>query len=94
MATRCEECAYFVYDDEYEEYCYMLVNGISLYTSVADEYSINICKNELIKVKNNVENIEKRLSKFGAMIDDQPVKSLPDELKVYIETLEGDNDEK
>ena len=20
MATRCEECAYFVYDDEYEEY--------------------------------------------------------------------------
>ena len=87
------EKAPFAYD-EYEEYCYMLVNGISLYTSVADEYSINICKNELMKVKNNVENIEKRLSKFGAMIDDQPVKSLPDELKVYIETLEGDNDEK
>ena len=20
MATRCDECAYFVYDDEYEEY--------------------------------------------------------------------------
>lgn len=20
MATRCEECAYFVYDDDYEEY--------------------------------------------------------------------------
>ena len=20
MAARCEECAYFVYDDEYEEY--------------------------------------------------------------------------
>ena len=87
------ENAPFAYP-EYEEYCYMLVNGISLYTTASDEYSANVCKKELIKVKNDIENIENKLSKLGTMIDDQPINTLPDEFRAYIEALESENDEK
>ena len=60
----------------------------------ADEYSANVCKKELIKVKNDIENIENKLSKLGTMIDDQPINTLPDEFRAYIEALESENDEK
>ena len=52
-------------NEEYEEYCYMLINGISLYTKSGDTYSAEVCKKELIKVSQRLEQAEKRISKLN-----------------------------
>lgn len=79
---------------EYKEYCVMLINGITAYENMGDMGSAKICKNELLSVKNKIESNADRLSKFGKMIDEQPVTTLPSDVLAYIENLnEGQVDE-
>lgn len=73
---------------EYKEYCIMLINGITAYENMGDTGSAQICKNELISVKNQIEGNADRLSKFGKMIDEQPVTTLPSDVLVYIDNLD------
>ena len=75
--------------EEYEEYCYMLINGISLYTKSGDTYSAEVCKKELIKVSQRLEQAEKRISKLGKMIKDQPITELPVNIQNYIGSIKN-----
>ena len=80
------EVSPFTYET-YEDYCYMLVNGIYLYSEAGDEYSAKVCMNKLISVAERVEALDDKLSKFGTMIDDQPNTVLPDEIQKYVKGL-------
>ncbi len=73
---------------EYEEYCYMLVNGISLYQKAGDTQSVEYCKQELVNVKKALETNIATLSKLGKSIDMQPTSQLPDEILDYISQIE------
>lgn len=84
------EKAPFQYD-EYEEYCYMLVNGISLYTKAGDMGSADLCKQELLAIPRKLAQAEQRISTLGKMIKDQPTTELPEDIKNYINRLEGAN---
>ena len=74
---------------EYEEYCYMLINGINLYTKSGDSYSAEVCKKELIKVSQRLEEAEKKVSKLGKMIKDQPITELPENIQNYIGSIKN-----
>ena len=78
--------AVFAYD-EYEDFCYMLINGIYLYEKSGDNYSANVCCKELIAVIDDLQKNTERLSELGRMIDDQPKTQLPDEILRYAEDL-------
>ena len=80
------EKAPFAYE-EYEEYCYMLMHGITLYEQAGDAYSVEICKRELFSAKEKIEGMENRLSKLGKGIKDQPVTQLPEEIDAYIAAI-------
>lgn len=82
------ENAPFAYE-EYEEYCYMLINGIALYRAAGDTDSAEICRRELLGAKEKLENTEKRLSRLGRMINDQPTLRLPEEIENYISAMEA-----
>lgn len=82
------EIAPFQYE-EYEEYCYMLINGISLYLQAGDVESANYCKEELQKVRASVESMDEHLSDLGKKIKDQPETELPEEIINYINGMEG-----
>ena len=71
----------------YEDYCYMLINGIYLYEKVDDEYSADVCKKELIKTVAILKLNTQRLSQLGRLIDDQPTTKLPDDIIKYVEAL-------
>lgn len=73
---------------EYEEYCYMLINGISLYQKAGDTQSVEYCQQELINVQKALETNLSTLSELGKKIDMQPQSSLPDEILYYISTIE------
>lgn len=77
------ENAPFAYE-EYEEYGYMLIQGISLYTQAGDTASVQICRKELQSVARKVHTAEKRLSSLGAKIKDQPKTQFPEDLEEYI----------
>ena len=81
------EIAPFQYE-EYEDYCYMLVNGYSLYKEAGDMQSAQICKEEIFNTKNRLDNLDERLSERGRKIKDQPVQELPEELEMYIQRME------
>lgn len=81
------EKAPFQYDD-YEEYCYMLINGIQLYAQSGDEASVTVCVKELQKTQERLEHLNDRLSERGRRIKDQPVTELPEEIQDYIRRLE------
>ena len=83
------EYAPFAYDD-YEEYCYMLVNGILLYTRDGDTYSANYCKEELLDTYHKLQALPDKLSHFGTLIKDQPETELPKDLLQYITELSGE----
>ena len=72
---------------EYEEYCYMLINGISLYMKAGDEQSAQVCAKELLNTYERVTSLGKRLSKYGKMIKDQPVTELPEDIVEYVNAL-------
>lgn len=73
---------------EYEDYCYMLMNGIALYTKAGDKQSADICKRELLAVPEKLEKAKERLSKLGKMIKDQPTTELSEDINTYIERLD------
>lgn len=74
--------------DEYEDYCYMLMQGFQLYGQIGDEHSIEVCQKELIKTKQRLDKLNDRLSVLGKKIDDQPQTALPDDIAEYIDLLE------
>lgn len=80
------EFSVFSYDTQIE-YCYMLINGIYLYTKNNDDYSINVCQQELIKTVNHIQSSYDRLSELGKMIDDQPETQLPEDIMDYVGRL-------
>ncbi|MBR3968750.1 MAG: O-antigen ligase family protein [Clostridia bacterium] len=73
---------------EYEEYCIMLINGISAYEKMGDNVSADICKEELLSTKKKLESNNQRLSRLGRMIDEQPNTQLARDVLHYIENLE------
>ena len=76
----------FVYE-EYEDYCYMLINGLSLYQKAGDLKSANICRQELISIETKLKEAEKKISVLGRKIKDQPITQLPEEITKYIDEL-------
>ena len=72
---------------EYEEYCYMLINGISLYKQAGDNQSAQICAQELINTYERVTSLKDKLSKYGKMIVDQPETELPEDIVEYVNAL-------
>ena len=85
--TKIFEIAPFNFS-EYEEYCYMLMNGISLYTAAGDNASAEICRKEFVKTVEAVKGFEKKLSSFGKMIDDKPQTELPKDIENYFKTID------
>lgn len=82
------EIAPFSYE-EYEEYCYMLIQGSYLYQQIGDSYSFEYCQKELLKTVDKVKKLDDRLSELGKKIADQPNTQLPDDILLYAENLEG-----
>ena len=73
--------------EEYVDYMYMLANGYSLYLESNDLNSASVCKEELLKTKERINELEKRLSTLGKKIKDQPVTVIPDDLELFIKQL-------
>lgn len=82
------EIAPFQYE-EYEEYCYMLMNGISLYEQIGDRESAAVCWNELVNTADRLSSVKTKLSSLGEKIDDQPKTRLPLDIQRYILLTEG-----
>lgn len=76
------EKAPFAYE-EYKEYCYMLISGVTLYNNAGDTKSAQICLKELKATVNRVHTSAERLSSLGAKIKDQPETRLPDDIEEY-----------
>lgn len=72
---------------EYEEYCYMLINGIGLYKKIGDRSSAEVCEQELIRTYEKVTSLDDRLSEFGRKIKDQPITELPEDIAEYVNML-------
>ncbi len=68
---------------EYEEYAYMLVNGILAYEQQGDAASAGYLREELSALQALLEENASRISKLGGRIADQPLTSLPEELLKY-----------
>lgn len=75
---------------EYREYGVMLANGIVAYEKMGDHSSAAILRKELQSLKEQVESLDKRVSKLGSMIDEQPVLGLPDNVLQYLEQSDGE----
>ncbi len=74
---------------EYEEYCYMLINGITLYEDAGDNISADFCREELLKIPDKLKSTTERLSNLGKLIKDQPQTELPDEITDYITEIKN-----
>lgn len=81
------EIAPFSYN-EYEQYCYMMINAAKIYANNGDEYSEKICLEEFKKSVDAVENMENKLSKLGKMINDQPTTTLPNDIIEFAEVID------
>ncbi len=75
----------FAYE-EYKEYCYMLITGISLYNEAGDTSSAKICLNQLKSAADSVHTLKDKLSPLGAKIKDQPKTELPDDIEDYLKS--------
>ncbi len=75
---------------EYEEYCYMLINGIDVYERMGDKKSVQVCERELLSAYSKLTGNKNRLSSLGSMIVDQPTLKLPDTILNYIKRLEAE----
>ena len=82
------EIAPFIYE-EYEEYAYMLVQGIYLYNQVGDVQSANICYKELLNTKTKLESLNDKTSVLGKIIVDQVNTKLPEDIENVINSLES-----
>lgn len=80
--------------DEYEDYCRLLIALISKFNEIGDYESADFCKNELIEIKDQLEQNKNLLSDLGKKINDQPNTKLSDEVLYFInrfkEELSGD----
>ena len=74
---------------EYEEYCKMLMIGITLYEQNGNLQSAEVCKQELIAVCKQWQELPQGLSKLGAMIKDQPNTEIPTDVLEYISKIGG-----
>ena len=74
----------------YEDYCYMLINGIFLYSQNGDTYSAEVCADKLLSVYKKLEQLPEKLSKFGEMIEEQPNTQLPEDIINYIKELKNE----
>ena len=88
LKHRIFQLAPFGYE-EYEEYCYMLAQGLYLYQEQGDLSSAEVCREELIETRDKVHGLDQRLSDLGRLIVDQPQTELPEDLELYIDQLEG-----
>lgn len=86
------EYAPFSYD-EYQEYCYMLINGIILYNQAGYYEDATICQNELINTKDLYVNQLKKISNLGKMIIDQPKIQFSEDIEHYINSLREETNE-
>ena len=75
--------------EEYEDYCYMLIQGIQLYKQAGDEYSTEVCEQQLLKTADRLDRLDDKLSNLGRKIVDQPKTDLPDDIVKYINSLES-----
>lgn len=75
----------FAYE-EYKDYCYMLMNGVSLYRKAGDFSSAQICLKELEAAVGEVHSAKERLSGLGAKIKDQPETRLPEDVEEYVKS--------
>lgn len=85
--NRILDLAPFGYE-EYEEYCYMLAQGIYLYEQNGDMESAKICAQELMETRERLHQLDQKLSPLGKLIVDQPTTELPEDLETYIDRLE------
>ena len=74
---------------EYEEYAFMLIKGIELYTKAGDRGSAKICASELISLRQQLRDVESKLSGMGKKIKDQPILEFPESVETYIDSLEA-----
>ncbi len=82
------EYAPLVYD-EYEEYLYMLINGVTLYDEAGDSKSAEICKKQILSTKEKFNDSILKISELGMKIKDKPKTEFPKELEDYIEKLKN-----
>lgn len=73
--------------DDYEEYMYMLINGITLYEDAGDKESVEICKKQLVFTKQKYENNIQRVSGLGLKIKDKPETEFPEDIETYIQKI-------
>ncbi len=79
--------SYCTFDyDEYEDYCYTLIQAATIYEESGDYESADICKEELINTKEKLNQLNDRLSYLGKLIYDQPKTTLPNDILDYIKT--------
>lgn len=71
----------------YEEYCKMLMVGVSLYQQAGDTQSMQACMDQLRQTGQKLQANAGRLSTLGKMIDDQPVTTLPADIQAFIDQL-------
>lgn len=74
---------YYSYE-EYNNYAYMLYDGVIFSEK---EQTIQMCKAELYNIPQYLEDAKSRLSKLGAMIDDQPQLEVDEELTMILEEI-------
>jgi tetratricopeptide (TPR) repeat protein len=86
--NRIFEIAPFEYS-QYEEYCYMLIDGITLYLEAGDEDSASVCAGQLMETEELVKGQANKLSSLGKKIKDQPQTNLPEDVTKYIEELKN-----
>jgi len=72
---------------ELREYGVMLVNGIMAYEQMGDTSSAKVLKDELLSLKAGMEASEQYISKFGSMINEKPITTLPNDILDYIEKI-------
>lgn len=73
--------------EEYEDYLYMLLIGVQLYTNAGDTESADYCKNQMATVYNGFKNMGARLSTLGKKIKDRPNFELSEELNEYLNEM-------
>lgn len=83
------EKAPFQYSD-CEEYCYMMMNGVSLFVENGDEASAQVCASEFLRMYERVKNIRNELSEYGKKISLQPRTLFPDDIEFYARDLKGE----
>ena len=64
-----------------------MITGIALYEANGDTASADVCRQEILATQEKLASNADRLSKLGAMIDDQPLTYLSQEIRDYIEQM-------